>query len=354
MATLNEQISAYRRYTAFRLTFIVVCIAVAIIVAFYSLSIANFPLTLDDVIHVFSDHLNGISYDITTPEGIMDDIVFNTLLPRVIFAMIAGIGLAISGVTMQSVMKNPLAEPYTTGVSSGAYLGVALIMAMNFSILSTGGVVSNAILFALIPVFIILIMSPKMNNSVATLILIGTAISYMFNAASTLILVASESETVAEVYRWQVGSFSGLQWHSTIIASIVVILGSMIIFVLSKKLNIIMMGDETAKSLGVNVKRMRLACLFIMAVIVAVVVAFCGILGFVGLICPHMIRLVLGADNRFVIPAACSFGAAFLVVADTIVRYISLLDMIPVGAVVSLIGAPVFMIILIVNRRGVW
>ena len=318
------------------------------------MAVGTYPISFNDVITVLSDKIHGITYDVRTEEGTIQEIVFNTRLPRITFAIIAGIGLAICGVTMQSVMKNPLAEPYTTGVSSGAYLGVAIFMALEISIFNDGGLVTNAILFALIPVMIILLLSPKMNGSVATLILIGTAISYMFGAMSTLILVSSESETVADIYRWQVGSFAINGWTPVYISGTIVAIGSIIIYYLSKKLNIIMMGDDTAKSLGINAKRLRLECLLITAVVVAVIVAYCGILGFVGLICPHIIRLVLGSDNRFVIPAACAFGAAFLVVADTISRYVVHLDIIPVGAVASLIGAPIFMIILIRNKRGIW
>ena len=354
MATLEDQIAVYQRFALFKILFIVACVIIAIVVALYSLSVGLYPVEMSDVFTVLSDRIHGITHSIETNEGVMDEIVYNTRLPRILFAMLAGVGLAVSGVTMLSVVKNPLAEPYTTGVSSGAHLGVALIMALDLALLPAGGTVFNAIIFALIPVCIIVLMSPKMNNSVATLILVGTAVSYMFNAASTVILVSSEAETVSQVYLWQVGSFINLGWTAVYYAGVFVIIGTILIMILSKKLNIIMMGDETAKSLGVNVKRMRLACLIIMAIIVAVIVAFCGILGFVGLICPHMIRLILGADTRYVIPASCAFGAAFLVVSDTLVRYLSPLDAIPVGAIVSLIGAPIFLFILLVNRRGIW
>ena len=127
-----------------------------------------------------------------------------------------------------------------------------------------------------------------------------------------------------------------------------------IIFVLANKLNVLSLGEDSAKSLGINVRRLQMGLLCLLSFMAAAVISYAGIIGFIGLICPHIIRLVIGSDNRFVIPAACAFGGAFLLFADTLAKYMSSLDTIPVGAVCSLIGAPIFLIILIHNRRGIW
>lgn len=342
----------YRRHILRKVLFIAVCIILMVIAMAVSITIGAYEISIQRVYEVIWDHITGVQLEYGSREWYDDQIVWNGRLPRVVFAIMAGIGLAVSGVTMQSIMKNPLAEPYTTGVSSGAYLGVAMSMALGFNLV--GGSAVNSFLFALIPVVIMICLSPRFNDSVASIILIGTALTYMFNAFSTLILVSSDSETLESVYRWQVGSLTNMSWDQTIVVAVVVIIGSAAIMLLSRKLNLMMMGDESAQTLGLNVRRLRVVCLVIMALIVAFIVTYSGIIGFIGLICPHIIRLVIGSDNRFVIPAASAFGAAFLLISDTLAKYLSDLDAVPVGVICSLIGAPMFLIILIRNRRGIW
>jgi iron complex transport system permease protein len=226
-------------------------------------------------------------------------------------------------------------------------------MVMGFSIIPILGGIDSFVM-ALIPVAIIIIVSPKLNNSVASVILIGTALSYMFNAFSMLLLVSTDEETLANVYKWQVGSFSNISWDQLYPVAIIVIIGCILIYILSNRLNLMTMGDQNAQSLGVNVRRLRMFCLVIIAIIVAAIVTYSGILGFIGLICPHIVRLIIGSDNRFVIPAGCAFGAAFLLMADTIAKFLSSLDSVPVGAVCGLIGAPLFLFLLIHNKRAIW
>lgn len=344
----------YRQHTARKAAFIVLCIALAFLGIAVSIIVGGYDISISRVYEVIWDHLTGVEFEPYSREWYDDDIIWNTRMPRIIFAIMAGIGLAVSGVTMQSIMKNPLAEPYTTGVSSGAYFGVALSIALGFSVVSSTDSALNALIFALIPVSIMILLSTKSNGSVATIILVGTALTYMFNAFSTLILVSTDADTLANVYKWQVGSFVEMDWAETTLVSIVVLIGSACILLLSKKLNVMSMGEENAISLGLNIKRLRIVCLVVMAVMVSFIVAFSGIVGFVGLICPHIIRLVIGSDNRFVIPAAAAFGAAFLLFADTIAKGMSSLDTVPVGVIASLIGAPMFLIILIRNRKAIW
>lgn len=345
----------YKRHTARKVTFILLCIVFMIVAIGIAVTIGGYDISIGRVYEVIFDHIKGIEYEKYSHEWYDDYIVWDVRLPRLIFAILAGMGLAVSGVTMQSLMKNPLAEPYTTGVSSGAYLGVAIFMAIGISLL-TGefALTSNAFIFALIPVAVLILFSSRMGESVASIILIGTALSYLFNAFSMLILVSSDADTMSNVYKWQVGTIGAMNWDQVGVAAIIIILGSAVIMLLSKKLNLMAMGDQNAKSLGLNVKRMRILCMIIMALIVAFIVSYCGILGFIGLICPHIVRMIIGADNRFVIPAASAFGAAFLLFCDTVSRYLSSLDAIPVGVVCSFIGAPLFLAILIHNRRGIW
>lgn len=344
----------YRRHTAFKLLFIALCILFMFIAAAVSITIGGYEISVLRVYEVIWDHLRGVDLVKYSDAWYDDDIVWNTRLPRVLFAIVAGIGLAVSGAMMQSIMKNPLAEPYTTGVSAGAYLGVALSMAVGFPALADSGMVVDAFLFAMLPVVVLAVMSPRFNDSVASIILLGTALAYMFNAASTIILVSTDSETLASVYRWQVGSFTDVDWDDLRVVAVVVAVGALISLFMSRQLNLMSMGDEGAQSLGLNVKRIRIISLVVMACMVAAIVAYSGIIGFIGLICPHIVRLIIGSDNRFLIPAASAFGAAFLLMADTLAKYMSSMDSVPVGAVAALIGAPVFLLILVTNRRRIW
>ena len=345
----------YKRHTFRKILFILSCIIFMVIAIGVAVTIGGYDISFTRVYEVILDHIKGVEYVKYSKEWYDDYIVWDVRLPRLIFAILAGMGLAVSGATMQSIMRNPLAEPYTTGVSSGAYLGVSIAMVLGFTVIGGSfGLTSNAFLFALIPVVILVLFASKIGDSVATVILVGTALSYLFNAFSMLILVSTDAETMASVYKWQVGTIGSLAWNEVGIIAIVTIVGSMAIMFLSKKLNLLSMGDENAKSLGLNVKRMRIVCMIIMALMVSFIVSFSGIIGFIGLISPHIIRMIIGADNRFVIPAASAFGAAFLLFADTIARYLSSLDSIPVGVVCSFIGAPIFLYILIRNKRGIW
>ena len=345
----------YKRHTVRKILFIFACFIFMIVAMGISITIGDYEISMIRVYEVIWDHITGKEIEIYSHEWYDNFIVWDNRLPCVLFAMIAGFGLAISGVAMQSLMKNPLAEPYTTGISSGAYLGVAVAMALGMTLIpGEQSTMWNAFLFALIPVGMILLFSSRFGDSVATIILIGTALSYMFNAFSTLILVSTDADTLFNVYKWQVGTIARLSWSELGVVFAIVVSGSVIISLLSKKLNIITMGDANAKSLGVNVKRIRIICMLVMALIVATIVAYAGIIGFIGLICPHIVRMIIGSDNRFIIPAATAFGAAFLLFADMIARMVSSIGDVPVGVVCSFIGAPLFLIILIRNRKGIW
>lgn len=353
MADFESFLKGYRQSLVLKLGFIAVCIVLMVAMAAVSITIGGYDISATEVYETIFRHLSGSHPDLYSKEWYDNEIVWNTRLPRVLFGILAGAALAVSGVAMQSVMRNPLAEPYTTGVSSGAYLGMAVSIGLGITIAGTGDIIT-ALIFALIPVSMIVLMSPRLNGSVATLILIGTALTYMFNAFSTLILVSVDAETLADVYRWQIGSLGDITWNNMPAIACTVIVGTAAIWLLTNKLNLMALGDENAKSLGVNVRRLRILCLVIMAGMVAVVVVYSGIIGFIGLICPHIVRIVLGADNRFILPASAAFGAAFLLTADTIAKYLSAMDSIPVGAIASLIGAPIFLFILMRNKRQVW
>lgn len=350
----------YHRYTLRRLIFIAIFAVLVIAMFFVSLSVGTRDLSISEVYRFFIDHLSGVTYDRSTDYQMWfdDNIIWNYRVPRAVFAIIAGAGLSVAGAAMQSVMKNPLADPYTTGISSGALLGVALAMVMGFVAGSGGidgyGTVLNAMIFSMIPVLMIYVLSPFLNRSPSTLILAGTAVSYLFSSLTSILLVSTNEETLASVYHWQVGHMGDLTWDAVPLPFIVCLIGTILLMALSNKLNLMSLDDKDAKALGLDGEKLRLVCLIVLSFMAASIISYVGIIGFVGLIVPHMVRMIIGSDYRFVIPASVCFGAAFLLGCDIISRALDVSATIPVGVVTSLIGAPIFLYLIIRQKKGVW
>ena len=345
----------YSRYTYRRVIFIFICIALAVLLFFVSLCVGTRQLSVSEVFTYFIDHIRGVTY--TDPDDIYDDnIVWNFRVPRALFALIAGVALAVGGTVMQSVMKNPLADPYTTGVSSGALFGAAIAMILGWSVTGYNsiGVIINAILFAMVPVTVMVIMAPFFRKSPATLILAGVAVSYLFNSFTSLLMVSTDSATLTAVYHWQVGTLYDLKWDVIPVPTIMTIIGLVILLPLAGKLNIMALDDKDAKGLGLDIEKLRIICLVLLALMTSVIICYVGIIGFVGLVIPHIIRITLGADNKYLLPAAGAFGAIFLIGCDILARYFAVGMTIPVGVITSFIGAPIFLFLIINQKKSVW
>lgn len=211
------------------------------------------------------------------------------------------------------------------------------------------GTVISAFIGAMIPVTIIIVISKKMDVSPATLILIGTAISYFFNSMVTYMMVITDAETLKNAYIWQIGTLDNVQWESIPMIATITLIGSLIVMLLSKTLNVMSLGDASAKTLGLDVDKIRIFSLLIMAIMTASIVCFTGTIGFIGLVAPHVVRIVIGSDNKFVIPISMTFGALLLVFADYLAFAIVGL---PVGLITSMIGSPIFLLLILWQRKG--
>ena len=355
--TSNEEMKdAYAHYTLRKIFFIILCSSLAVFLFFVSLCVGTLDLSIGEVYDYFFKHLQGVTYDTTSPDWFNDHIVWEYRVPRALFAVIAGVALSASGAVMQSVMKNPLADPYTTGVSSGALFGVAIALVLGFSVGGYGGigVVIDAVIMAMVPMLLIVLMAPYFKNSPATLILSGVAVSYLFNSLTSLLLVSTDSATLAHVYTWQVGSLSDIGWEVVPFTAITTLVGLCILLPLAGKLNLMSLEDKEAKSMGLNVENLRIICLVLLSVMSAVVISYVGVIGFVGLVIPHIVRLILGSDNKYLIPASAAFGAVFLLGCDIISRWIEVDAIVPTGVVTSFLGAPLFLFLIIYNKRKVW
>ncbi|MFT0898567.1 FecCD family ABC transporter permease [Candidatus Methanoprimaticola sp. MG2] len=359
MFRTEDKFVEYRHYTKRKVLFVVVCVSLAFLSLGLSIYVGARDVGFLDVYGFIFNRIIGVEYAPGSYEAISDFIVCDVRLPRAVFALVAGAGLAVGGAIMQNVMNNPLADPYTTGISSGACFGVAVsvILGVTISVSSQAdnmGVMLNAFIFALIPVAFILAVGSRSNASPATLILTGVAISYIFNALTTVLMMMTNEETLAVVYRWQVGSLSEISWSSVPLMAIVNIAGIFIAIYLSRKLNVLALGDESAKALGLNVEALRLVCMLVISFMVASVICYAGIISFVGLVSAHIVRILIDSDNKFVIPASAAVGALFMITADTFARFLSPQDAIPVGVMLSFIGAPIFLYLIIRQKRAVW
>ena len=340
-------IEEYHHLIARRILLLVFCIAGIILFAGL-LSITNYPdLTIGKTYELIIKHITGQQDTYTRAEWWADRYIWNTAMPHVVLAILAGASLAVCGTLMQALMGNPLADPYSTGISSGACFGaVSAIIAGTFFAAISGqtGIILNAFLGAMIPAVIIVILASRIKMTPATLILLGTALSYFFNSMITYLMVTTDADNLKSAYLWQIGNLNNVSWSSIPFIAIVTIVGSIIIMGMANKLNIMANGEHTAISLGVDIQNFRTYCLLLMAIMTASIIAYTGIIGFVGLVAPHLVRMIIGGDNKFVIPISMTAGAFIILLAD----YISyLLSGIPIGVITCLIGSPVFFFLII-------
>ncbi len=345
----------YRSYIWRKILLIVVLVFALIVVTGIALSANSHDVNLWDCYRYIIDHIAGRTYERGTDDWQIDYMLWNRYLPRVVMAIIAGGALAICGVAMQSLMNNPLADPYTVGISDGACFGAVAAIVMGFGTATLGqsmGLVTSAFVCGLIPALIIIFLSRVVNLTPATSILIGVALSYIFSGLESAIMVTTDTDTLSAAYLWQIGSLNGMTWNKVLLPFVLSLLCSVVLMLSSHKLNLLALGDDSATSLGLNVDNFRTLLMVIVSVAVASIVSFCGIIGFVGLVAPHIIRLIVGGDNKYLIPASLITGALFVQLADLIARTVIAPDELRVGLIMSIIGAPVFLYIILKRKRS--
>lgn len=349
----DEMVSSYNKYVFRKLLFIVICVVIMIAVIGYASTIGSAGLSPIDVYKTIYNHF----FNKSAINATNDWVVFTIRLPRIMTGLVAGMSLGIAGAAMQSMMKNPLADPYTTGISSGASFGATLAIGLGFTLFGLGGssgIIVMAFVFSLIPAAVIIMVSSMKHTSAATMILSGIAVMYLFNALTTIIKLSLSETSLAAVYQWSIGDLSGSTWESFQVIAIFGLIGGVILMAMSKKLNILITGDKNAKALGLDAHKLRIALLIIISLMAASVVCFTGIIGFVGLVAPHIVRIFLGSDNRYLIPASAAFGAVLLMVSDLISRTIIAPTFLPVGVITAFIGCPMFLWLLIKARKSMW
>jgi len=284
---------------------------------------------------------------------IQQHILTELRIPRVLFAFIAGAGLALCGMVFQAMFHNPLATPFTLGIASGASLGAALYvyLGVSVSLLGLDGGTFAAFLGALIAISIVYGLSRYQGGfSPERLLLIGVAISFFFSSLILFTQYLSNISDSFQILRWLMGNLSTVGYHDILQLLPFVTVSAAVIFWLSRELNLLMAGDELALSRGVSVQTIRYILFFITSLCVGAIVALCGPIGFIGMMAPHICRLIIGNDHRYLAPASFLFGGAFLIVCDTIARLLIAPAEIPVGVISTLLGGPFFLWLLLRSK----
>ena len=286
-------------------------------------------------------------------------------LPRVLAALIAGAGLSLSGLVMQTALDNPMASPSTLGVSNAAVFGANLsIIAFSGGYLSTGHNVENyavgaspyatsllAFGFAALSILLILGLCKLKSFSPSVVVLSGIAMGSVWTAATTVLQFYATDVGLSAAVVWSFGDLGRATYRTDLIMLIVTLCGYLAFFRFRWQCNALLSGDATARSMGVSVDRLRFGCLLLSSLITAVIVSFLGVIGFVGIICPHLVKKLLGEDHRITLPLSALSGSLLLLLSDTLSRSMGNGSALPVGAVTSLLGAPFFVGILL-GRKG--
>jgi iron complex transport system permease protein len=350
---LQDLHMGYHSYIWRKFLFIVGCLIILVVLALVSIGVGSVNLPIPEVMNALLTR---------TGEG-SSLILWNIRLPRVIAAIIAGAGLGVSGAVMQSIQRNPLSSPYTMGISNAAAFGAACAIVLfgagmvsssvvdAITVSSPSTVVICAFIASLGATAVLLTLSKFGGFIPEVMILVGVALAALFTAGTTFLQFFSNELQLAAIVFWTFGDVGRVTWNDLGLLCLVTI-PAIGYFMLNRwNYNALDAGDETATSLGVNTGQIRLVGMFLSSLITAIIVSFMGIIGFIGLVCPHITRRIIGDDERFVIPASVLLGGITLLLADTIARVILSPVVLPVGIITAFFGAPLFLYLLI-RRRG--
>lgn len=300
----------------------------------------------------------GEVWDVLIGDGTWanDIIVKNVNGPRVTIGVFIGAGLAITGGVMQAVFRNPLASPYILGLSSGASFGAALSIVFGIAVIPAA-IVQPIMAFVFCFMTMVIVYSISRVGGFArteTLVLAGVAVSSLISALVSLLTYIAPSDKMEDIVFWSMGSLSNVEWEEMAFVIPIIVIGVALLLSQCRNLNAMMLGDAHAMDLGIDVRRVRLFVLIISSLVVAASVAFVGTIGFVGLVIPHIFRLLLGPDNRMVLPISTLGGAAFIILCDYVARVIApTIGVLPIGVVTAIIGAPFFIYLLCMKRKDV-
>lgn len=340
---------SYEKYTGKKFALGIFLLIALFLVVLYSINTGSMQLTPLEIIQT----VMGKSEESSRV------VLFRIRLPRIIGAIVAGCGLSLAGCVMQNNLRNPLASPSTLGISNAAAFGANLAIIV-FGAGSVGNttlsplalynpyiVASCAFAFSMISMTVILMLAKLKAFSSESIVLSGVALGSLFTASTTLLQYFAEDVKIAVAVFWSFGDLGRASWREVLILSIVVALAFTYFLLKRWDYNALDAGEESAKALGVDVERVRMGSMFMASLITAVCVSFLGVIGFIGLISPQIIRKIIGNDHRFLIPLSGILGSLILLISDTIARTLISPIILPVGAITSFFGAPLFLYLLL-------
>ena len=344
----------YKQYTGRKVAFIGLTFSALVAGLLISVSLGAADMSLLEVTRT----LLGLS-----ESSRFDAIIWNIRLPQALTAIVAGAALAVSGTVMQSILRNPLGSPFTLGISNAAAFGAALsVMLQGGALRSLGMGTDNAFwssylttgaafLLSILAAVVIIMISRTRGATPEVMVLSGIAMGSLFTAGTMFLQFFADDVELASMVYWTFGDTARASWSELGIAAAVTVLASLYFFTNAWNYNAIDTGDETARSLGVPVNRIRIIGMLAASMLTAVIVSFLGIIGFVGLVVPHMVRRVIGADHRFLLPASVIGGGLLLLLSDTAARMLLSPQVVPVSVLTAFLGAPVFIYLIIRGYR---
>ncbi len=325
-------------------------LAALLVVLIAGVALGSVAIPLPETLAILGHRLLGVPATVSWPAS-SETIILDLRLPRVLAAMLVGAGLSLAGVTFQGLLRNPLADPYVLGTASGAALGAALALLLPIQVALLGLGLVNVFAFAgALAAVGVVYRASRMGalSSLTSVLLTGYAVGSLLAAGLALTMYLA-GNTLRQILFYLLGSFSLTSWPQVMVALPLVAGGAIVILTRARALNALLLGEETAAHLGVNVRRERLLLLGAASLVTAAAVAISGLVGFVGLVVPHLVRLVVGPNARRLLPLSAIWGACFLACADLVARMPGEL---PVGIVTAVVGAPFFVYLLRGQRSG--
>lgn len=320
----------------------------------FAVTMGSVDISIKEVYEVILYKLFNIG-DSTIGTGAVADVVWLIRMPRIVLAIAVGAGLSVVGIVMQAIVKNPLADPYILGVSSGASLGATLAVVLGIgSVFGSNSLGIMGFIGAFgVSILVLMISNIGGRSNSIKLLLAGMALSSVCSSFSSfLVYISDDSQKLKTITFWLMGSLAGAKWNEIIIILPVIILGTIFFITQYRTLNLMLLGDEVSITLGTDLHRFRIIYLVITALMIGLLVYVSGMIGFVGLIIPHIVRIIFGTDHKKIIPIAALVGSIILIWADVISRILIKGTEIPIGIVISIIGAPLFVWLMIKKNYG--
>jgi iron complex transport system permease protein len=345
------------RHRGLRFTLVIIGLLAALVVTcIVSITSGQYSLSPTDLIGVLMRGI-GIDTDWAPTEATDYGVIYNLRLPRLVLGLLVGAALAVSGVLMQAIFGNPLADAGVVGVSSGAALGAAASITLGLASFGMWTTPAFAFLGGLIAVLAVYFISRSGGRTeVVTLLLTGIAINAIAGAGMAFLTFLGTTSTREQIVFWQLGSLNGALWSNVALVAPLVAIGVVVALIVSPQLDLFALGERTARHLGVNVELLRMVVIVTVAILVCAAVAFAGIIGFAGLVVPHLMRMLIGPAHLPLMIASALGGALLIAVADLVARTAVPLADLPIGMITSLVGGPFFLWLLVRTRRrsGGW